>query len=129
MKISEIIEKTARQVVAELKRQEMLTDSKQGTFQKTEKALYTYYQQVGSKEMTEETKKFCTLIERAIATLYDEPYFDILPLKYGENLTFEKIAEFFQCDVSTITRTRKKLINKLRPIIFSDDFIRELYNL
>ena len=128
MKISEMIEKTAREVVAELKRQGLLTD-RQGTFQKTEKALYTYYQQVGSKEMTEETKKFCTLIERAIATLYDEQYFDILPLKYGEGLTLEKIAEFFQVDVSTITRTRKKLINKLRPIIFSDDFIRELYNL
>lgn len=127
MKIDEIINKTARAVVAEMKRAGMVKENRLGSFKKTERALYEFYEWTGAEELTDETKRFCDLINKALDRIKDDPYFEIIGLKYGKGLTHERIAEYFDVDVSVISKRRTKLINQLRPIIFSDDFIRELY--
>ena len=131
MKASELIEqtakKTARTVVAEFKRAGLVKDNKLDSFKKTERILYEYPRWRGID--VEETKRFCDLVQNALDSISDDPYFQIIELKYFQKWTHERIAEYFDVDVSVISKRRTKLINALRPIIFSADFIRELYEL
>jgi len=47
-------------------------------------------------------------------------------LKYFEDKTREEIAEELDCDVSTVSRNKSRLINKLLVRLFSDDALAEL---
>ena len=128
MTIDEVINRTAKATAREFltqikeKRQK---DSQLGSFKKTEKILYEYPR--WRTLDIEETTKFCNLIEKALESISDDPYFKIIELKYFQKWTHERIAEFFNVDVSVISKRRTKLINNLRSIIFSAEFIRELY--
>ena len=77
----------------------------------------------------DDTEKFCSLIEKALESVADDPYYKIIELKYFQKWTHERIAEFFGVDVSIISKRRTRLINALRPIIFSAEFIKELYEI
>lgn len=124
--INETAAKTACAVVRELKRSGLIKENSLGigTFKKTEKALYEFpkWKDCDGKE----TRHFVSQIENAIDVIRDEPYFELIELKYFNGWTHEKIAEYFDVDEKTIRYQRKKLIERLRPIIFSDEFIREL---
>jgi RNA polymerase sigma factor (sigma-70 family) len=132
MKINELVDvtanKTARAVVSELKRAGLVKENRLGSYKKTERALYEYAEWIDTEDMSETTNRFCNLIQRALNRVRDDPYYEIIELKYFEHWTHEKIAEYFNVDVSVISKRRTKLINQLRPIIFSDDFIRELFD-
>lgn len=129
MNANEIIDKTAtktaRAVVAELKRAGVIKENRLDSFKKTERVLYEYPGWRGSSGR--DTQRFCILIQNALDSIADDPYFDIIELKYFQRWTHERIAEHFGVDVSMISKRRTKLINQIRAIIFSDDFIRELY--
>lgn len=125
--IDEVAKKTARAVVAEFKRAGMIKENRLDSFKKTERILYEYPR--WRKSNLEETTRFCTLVQNALDSISDDPYFQIIELKYFQKWTHERIAEYFNVDVSVISKRRTKLINQLRPIIFSDDFIREIYEL
>lgn len=131
MNISDVIEntarKTARSVVAEMKRKDLVKSNALNSFKKTEKVLYEY--PVWRKSDDAETQKFCELIERALKEVEQDPYFELIELKYFERWTHERIAEYFDVDVSVISKRRTKLIDRLRPIIFSEDFIKELFGI
>lgn len=133
MKIDELVDvtakKTARAVVAEMKRAGLTKENKLGSFKKTERALYEYAEWIDVEDASETTKNFCELVTRALLRVREDPYYQIIELKYFEHWTHEKIAEFFDVDVSVISKRRTKLINQLRPIMFSDDFIRELFEM
>ena len=131
MTINDVIEstarKTARSVVSEMKRKDMVKSNALNSFKKTEKVLYEY--PAWKKSDNDETRKFCELIERALKEVECDPYYELIELKYFERWTHERIAEYFDVDVSVISKRRTKLIDKLRPIIFSEDFIKELFGL
>ena len=107
----------------------MIKDAHLGSFKKTERVLYEYANWVDDEEASEQTQRFCALIQRALLKIKDDPYYRLIELKYFERWTHERIAEFFDVDVSVISKRRTKLINQIRPIIFADDFIRELFDM
>lgn len=57
-----------------------------------------------------------------------EVYFELIPLKYFQGKTYEEIAEYFHCDVRTVYRQKKNLINKLQIRLFSDDVINQIFS-
>ena len=128
MKLSELIDKTAqttaRAVVTELTKKGLIKDNSLGSFKKTERILYEYPRW---QKYNIETENFCNLVEKALESVSDDPYYKIIELKYFQKWTHERIAEYFDVDVSVISKRRTKLINQLRPLIFSMDFIKELY--
>ena len=127
MSVDELILKTARAVIAEMKRQGLTKENKLGSFKRTERILYEFPELLKSEN--EETQKMCMLINRALERIGNDPYYEIIDLKYFKGWTHERIAEYFDVDVSVISKQKKRLINRLRPIIFSDEFIKELYEL
>lgn len=78
-----------------------------------------------------ETQRDLTRIENALDKIREDKYFDIIQLKYlnlqkDKLETDEKIAEKLDKDQSTVTRNRKRLMNKLITILFPEsirDFV------
>ncbi len=128
MNIEELIKRTAKvtaREVVEQTKEKRKKDSQLGSFKKTERILYEYpnWKSIDAAD----TLKFCNLVENALSGISKDPYYKIIELKYFQKWTHERIAEYFSVNVSVISKQRTKLINSLRSIIFSDDFIKELY--
>lgn len=73
------------------------------------------------------TKNFIRIIDAALDSLEDDPYFDIIRMKYFEGSTREEIAEYFDVDASTISRNKNRLINLLQIRLFSDEVIYQMF--
>lgn len=73
------------------------------------------------KKEKEETERDIKRIEKALDKIRDDRYFMIIELRYiNKEKIFndEEIASKLEKDRSTVTRNRKRLINKLVTIIF-----------
>ena len=73
------------------------------------------------------TRGFIKIVESAIDTLKDDPYYDLIRLRYFEGHTMEEIAEHFECDVSTVSRNKNRLVNLLQIRLFSDEVIQWIF--
>lgn len=129
MNIEELIKRTAKQTareVVEQSKEKRKKESQLGSFKKTERILYEYpnWKSIDAAD----TVKFCNLVENALSSISADPYYKIIELKYFQKWTHERIAEYFNVNVSVISKRRTLLINSLRSIIFSDEFIKELYD-
>ena len=129
MNIEELIKRTAKvaaREVVEQSKEKRKKDSQLGSFKKTERILYEYpnWKSIDAAD----TVKFCNLVENALSSISTDPYYKIIELKYFQKWTHERIAEYFNVNVSVISKRRTLLINSLRSIIFSDEFIKELYD-
>ena len=74
------------------------------------------------------TKNLISIVDDAIDKLKDDPYFEVIRLKYIEGCTREKLAEYFEVDVSTISRNKNRLINALQIRLFSDEVIFQIFS-
>lgn len=131
MTAKELIDQAVKQTVAELKRAGMIRENRLNSFQKTEIILNDY---PNMKKIVDEyeidgikiTREFVRLIDDVLNSMKNDPYFEIIPMKYFDKKTHEQIAEHFNVQPAAISKQRKRLINQLRGILFSDDFISEL---
>ena len=73
------------------------------------------------KASMERTKREIQRIERALETIQDDPYYDIIPLKYWDLLQPAEIAERLNCDERTYRRHKNRLVNKLKVVLFGAD--------
>lgn len=133
MTAKQLIEITVKQTVTELKRAGLIRENRLDSFKKTERILYEYpkFKKIVTEYKFEDmtiTPKFVEMIENALQDVSDDPYFEIIELKYFKGWTHEQIAEYFDVQPAAISKQRTKLINRIRAGIFSDDFISELYN-
>ena len=76
----------------------------------------------------ESTVRVIDLIKRSMEALRNDPYYEILEMRYFENRTLEDIAAHFNCDSSTISRNRNKLIKELALRLFPDEVVNEYIN-
>lgn len=74
------------------------------------------------------TKNFISVIDAVLESIKDDPYFEIIRMKYFEGKTREEIAEHFDVDVSTISRNKNRLINLLQIRLFSDEVIYQIFS-
>lgn len=76
------------------------------------------------KREKEETKRDLNRIDRALDKIRNDKYFDIIYIKYlegeEETITDEYIAERMGKDRTTISRNRKRLMNKMITILFPE---------
>ena len=97
MRIEEIRE-IVRITIEELLNANALTDSYPRVRQIVEHELRTFF----SGE--------CNRIGKILNRLSDDKYIDIIFLYYRDNKTLEFIAEYFDRDVTTVSRNKKRLI-------------------
>ena len=106
------------------------------SYQKTEALLFDYSKYklgVSIKrkfsrhiEVNTLTEDCISSIDEALKSLQDEKYIKIIEMYYFDRRTLEYIAEELDVSVKTVSVQRKMLINKLKAILFSDEYIMEL---
>ena len=125
--IEKIIEETVNKTVMKLKMSGLMKDDRKTAYQKTEELLRNY-ETFKKVEDQPHTKKIVTIIASALYDLQkDDIYYEIIPMIYFEGKTREEVADYFDTTVTTISRNKNRLVNKLKNRIFSDDVIYELF--
>lgn len=124
--IEKIITDTVNTTVLKLKLAGLMKDNRKSAFQKTEEILRNYNGFTLSDQP--QTRKLLHRINEALSTINDDPYYDLIKLIYIDGESREYAAEYFDTSVTTISRNKTRLVNKLKSILFSDDFILELYS-
>lgn len=125
--IEDIILKTVNCTIAKLKLSGLMKDERQTAFQKTEQILRQYNDMQKSYSEDGTAKKFIDIIDKAMKELESDLYYDIIPMIYFENRSREEVAEYFDTTVTTISRNKSRLVNKLKTLIFADDVVYELF--
>ena len=95
---AEEIRMIVKMTIEELKKSGRLKEIHDSAYREVSGALFSYY--AGEKQPE---------IKKALAHIQNESYFEIIPMYYRNHMTIEKIAEYFGCEVSTITRNKKRL--------------------
>ena len=73
------------------------------------------------------TRSFIDIIVKAIEGLSDDPYYELIHMRYFEGCSREDIADHFNVDVKTVTRNKNRLINQLQIRLFSDEVIKQIF--
>lgn len=74
------------------------------------------------------TKVFIRHIDRVLKRFCNDPYYEILKMKYFEGKNVEEIAEILQKDTSTISRNKNRLINEIRILLLPNEVMSNIFN-
>ena len=74
----------------------------------------------------EGTVQAIALIDKCMAALKGDPYYEILPMRYFEGRTLEDIGVYFGNDHSTISRNKNRLVKELSMRLFPDEVAKEM---
>ena len=72
------------------------------------------------------TVQAVALIDKCMAALKGDPYYEILEMRYFEGRTLEDIGVYFGCDHTTISRNKSRLVRELSMRLFPDDVTKEM---
>lgn len=124
--VEKIIEETVNRTVTKLKVAGLMKDDRKTAFQKTEELLLNYNNLKLSDER--KTKVLVQKMNEALGTIKSDIYYGIIPMFYFDHETRENIADYYNTTVTTISRNKTRLVNELKAILFSSDFITEIYS-
>lgn len=128
MNVKELIQETVDETIVKLKKAALLQNNEQRVLKKTEKLLKMYNDlKVVDPEPGSATEIMLERVELAFAALEGDEYEGLIAMIYLEGKTREECAEYYGVEPITITRNKKRLLDIMKNIIFSDDTIRELF--
>lgn len=123
--IKKIINDTVNTTVLKLKMAGLMRDDRKTAYQKTEELLRNYNAFVASDQPY--TQKLVKKINEALKSIEDDFYYEIIPMIYFNENTREAVAEYLDTTVTTVSRNKTRLVNKLKARLCSDDVIYELF--
>ena len=112
--INKAIEKAVRERLA----------GRTDAFTRTEALLRDYELYKASEEP--EARRAVEKIDKALDTIINDPYYDIVPLFYVAGWTCEAIADKYGAAASTIYRNKRRLVERVKKALFLSESIREL---
>ncbi len=127
MEIKKIIDETVNSTIKKLKMAGLMRDGRKSAYEKTEEVLKNYEQLKKSYSEDGTAKKFVDIVDRALTEIQDDLYYEIITMAYFEKKSRETIAEYFDTTPTTISRNKRRLVEKLQYLIFADDTISELW--
>ena len=74
----------------------------------------------------QDTVRVIALMDKCMAALKNDPYYDVLPMRYFEGRTLEDIGVYFGVDHTTISRNKSRLVKELAMRLFPDEVAREM---
>lgn len=123
----ELIEQTVNETIVKLKLAGLMKNDRVTAYEKTEQLLKNYPELKKCYSERGMAKKLVDIVDNSLKQLYDDLYYDIIPMVYFENQSREAVAEYFDTTVTTISRNKKRLVERLQWLIFADDVIYELF--
>ena len=125
MDVDKIIDRTVNKTILKLKMAGLMRDTDKTAAQKTEELLKNYK----SLKLSDQpyAKKLVSNINEALETIRDDPYYAIIPLYYFSEYSREYVAYELNTTPTTISRNKARLIDKLKVILYSEEYISELF--
>lgn len=74
------------------------------------------------------TVQAIALIDKCLDALKNDPYYDILVMRYFEGRTQEDIAITLKCAQQTVSKNKSRLVKELAMRLFPDQVINEYMN-
>ena len=105
--IRELVRGAVKETIKELRRGGLLKRSDDVAYAEISERLFEYYQH----------PKRDTAMGEALKKIESDYYFEIVPQYYRSKVTIDWIAEGYHCEVSTITRNKKRLCLRLYSIL------------
>ena len=65
------------------------------------------------------------LIDNGLSKIKNDPYYQVIPMRYFEGRTLEDIGVTFGCEHSTISRNKARLVKELALWLFPNDVVDE----
>ena len=126
--IKEIIQEVVDETILKLKKAKLIKSGEKSAVKKTEELLKNYRDlKIIPQEKGSATEIMMSKIDEALAALDGDEYSGLIQMIYEEGKTREECAEFYGVEPVTISRNKRRLIERIKNIIFSDDVIRELF--
>lgn len=122
-----LIKSIIGETIASLKISGLMNNNRVSTIEKTEYILKNYPALKAGYSENGISRKYIEVLENALKAISDDEYFQIIPMRYFENQSREKVAEYFDVTPPTITRHQRELLERLSVLIFADDVIYELF--
>ena len=123
--LNKIITDTVNMTVLKLKMAGLMKDDRKSAYQKTEELLKNYT--IFLKSDQPFTQKLIEKLNEALCSIEDDSYYELIPMIFFENRSREEVAEYYDTTVTTISRNKNRLVNRLKKLLFSDDVIFELF--
>lgn len=101
--LSDVIRLTVRETIAEMRKMGFLNRDERQAYKSVSRKLYAHFEAISKGEDGDPD------ITEALDSLIDDDYFPVLLYYYEDRMTVEQIAEAYDCEVSTITRNKKRL--------------------
>lgn len=73
-----------------------------------------------------ETVQVISMIDKCMDSLKNDPYYDILEMRYFEGRTQEDIADYMRCSQVTISKNKSRLVTELSIRLFPNQAIKEM---
>lgn len=74
----------------------------------------------------EQTIRAINLIDKSMNALRNDPYYEVLPMRYFEGRTQEDIAVVFGCSQQNISNNKNRLVRELSMRIFPNQTVNEM---
>lgn len=126
MSIDEIIQDTVNKTVLGLKMAGLMKDHHRTPLQKTEDLLRNYNSFTVSGDPAAE--QMIQRIEAALQMIQDDPYYEVITMYYISGYSREDIADKYDTSVTTISRNKTRLLKEISAVLFSADYIRQIYS-
>ena len=123
--LNKIITDTVNMTVLKLKMAGLMKDDRKSAYQKTEELLKNY--NIFLKSDQPFTQKLIEKLNESLCSIEDDSYYEIIPMIFFEHRSREEAAEYYDTTVTTISRNKNRLVNRLKKLLFSDDVIFELF--
>ena len=65
-------------------------------------------------------------IDAALNTIKDDPYYELIHMKYFEGQSREDLSYYFEVDVKTTDRHKNRLLNLLQIRLFTKEYLEEI---
>lgn len=101
----EQIREVVKMTLDELEQRRLIKNDYQSVLRVVEKRLRDFFTDKSSG------------VGHILRSLSDDPYIDVIYLHYRDNRTLESIAEYYDKEVSTIKRNKKRLIYKIHELL------------
>lgn len=127
--IKGVIQETVNETIAKLKKAGLMRDGEKPVTKKTEDLLKKYKDlKVIEHEPGSAADVMLKRIDEALDALQEDEYCGLIEMIYFDNATREECAEFYDVEPVTITRNKKRLLDKMSNILFADEVIKEIFN-
>lgn len=73
------------------------------------------------------TRRLIKIVESALLEVSEDEYYVIIEKFYFDGCSWENVTSFCNCDKATMYRNKKRLVDRLKIILFSGDVITEIF--